>query len=657
MYHSMSQTKPEAQISKTEHPKAMLERLMQLKEMYNSQKQVAEVVETPSVQGDSSKMGRRKKRRGPDTNKLLTVVKIVLEKYGGSCHFETLAASVNQTWPSKYPHDNFGVSELKRSLKNYLFNQAKGHGCAFVRDPKNDGHWKISDTLQNSHHHTQMNTRLPSSYRDNSSAHMSVTHKKPNSSITATMTSPMSGTLGFPQHESRVHSTNLQPIKTVHVTTSSTLMPMQMLSQEASYESLTSCIERAFSVKPQASLDFLHRFVLDKWRRRPLSNGNTITDMDIKNQIRTTLDTNPKFSMAPTESRYPEYVINQKRKRKPRRRNSLDPTSLKKRRLQDNASSRPRRSASIKSTAQFEPLKPPIPPPGTECADCGKLFTNHETWYHGPESDHWACTACGRKWCQQNACPISGYVYNAKDRDQPRDQSRDSESDHEPPSWIGCDSCGAWVVAECDGITIDELSLYDDDSPNPLTYNCPQCRGEIESRPLVFYTSWKQYFKLKESLMGVTVKKRRHAVLIPDTPLAQDDDDLESYSRFSPTEVVTCEITKAERELFRRFPLDVVDLSSAKESNKSELAKLDKEFAEDIRKLRNRMQDLRKKLQDRNSRELKAEIEQLKKEKETMDALVEENLVKQFTSYFKSSREIFIQQKAEIVKSPKEPTL
>ena len=102
--------------------------------------------------------------------------------------------------------------------------------------------------------------------------------------------------------------------------------------------------------------------------------------------------------------------------------------------------------------------------------------------------------------------------------------------------------------------------------------------------------------------------------------------------------------------MHKRFPIRTSAESngSLNSIEKEKLAKLDKEFEEDIRKLRNRLQDLRKKLWEKNQLDLKLQIEQLKKEKAKMDAMVEENLVTQFTSYFKASHKNFIQQKSEI---------
>ena len=93
----------------------------------------------------------------------------------------------------------------------------------------------------------------------------------------------------------------------------------------------------------------------------------------------------------------------------------------------------------------------------------GQGFNEFELCYHGPGPARWLCSSygdsdtyaltifvrCGRDWCQKNACPISGYVYSTK-----------GEEEDEPPSWINCDSCGAWVVAECDGIGALDARSY-----------------------------------------------------------------------------------------------------------------------------------------------------------------------------------------------------
>lgn len=145
-----------------------------------------------------------------------------------------------------------------------------------------------------------------------------------------------------------------------------------------------------------------------------------------------------------------------------------------------------------------------FPDTDTECCQCGATST--ETWYLGPEIDKWRCKSCGEDWSRSNACPICGLVYE-EDNANHHDNDNDEESEDETDSWIECDKCGRWVMTKCGGIK--DLSLYDDNNPDHLPYECPFCVGKMESLPRIFYR--KNNASVFEKFVNAKLKERENS--------------------------------------------------------------------------------------------------------------------------------------------------
>eukprot|EP01133_Synstelium_polycarpum_P013618 gene13618-16025_t len=88
-------------------------------------------------------------------------------------------------------------------------------------------------------------------------------------------------------------------------------------------------------------------------------------------------------------------------------------------------------------------------------------------WRKGPNGET-LCNSCGLQNMKKPKCPVCFKVYNKK------------EASLENVSWIRCDDCKQWVMAQCDGI--QDITLYDDSNPTHLHYSCPKCRHSKSSK-------------------------------------------------------------------------------------------------------------------------------------------------------------------------------
>jgi hypothetical protein len=281
-----------------------------------------------------------------------------------------------------------------------------------------------------------------------------------------------------------------------------------------------------------AHIDVINDYVFKNWDHK-LSNGKLMTDEQLKERIRTTLDTHPKFMRDPISDN--KYILTNRKKRRVSRAGSVDdhvltvyqgsyntngnngnnnsngnrrgaPGRKKKYDSDGEDSVRSKRTStnSLSSLSNYNPhikKDPPAPSEGYQCS-CGRAYSSQEVlktgaiWYYGPHPGTWMCAPCGSRWSKEHACPVCGRVYDShhldldKDEDDEDEEDEDDEDEDEDEDeegeWIQCDQCSRWVMCKCDGI--NDLSIYDDSNPNHLPYLCPMCRNEQAEKPLVFHT-------------------------------------------------------------------------------------------------------------------------------------------------------------------------
>ena len=47
--------------------------------------------------------------------------------------------------------------------------------------------------------------------------------------------------------------------------------------------------------------------------------------------------------------------------------------------------------------------------------------------------------------------------------------------DNTSDNFVGCDECGRWIHASCDGISAEQLERFEQ---NDIKYSCPICRSK-----------------------------------------------------------------------------------------------------------------------------------------------------------------------------------
>lgn len=231
----------------------------------------------------------------------------------------------------------------------------------------------------------------------------------------------------------------------------------------------------------------------------------------------------------------------------------------------------------------------------TECCQCGATST--ETWYLGPEIDKWRCKSCGEDWSRCNACPICGLVYE-EDNANHFDNDYDEESvEDETDSWIECDKCGRWVMTKCGGIK--DLSLYDDNNPDHLPYECPFCVGKMENLPRVFYR--KNNAKVFEKFVNEKLREKE-----------------KSEVEEEKGDVATRKLLSKEKEIFEDEMIETEDVSKECESFRDYLSETWKSILTNYHK------------------QYESQLELLRKEKNDFELRIEREVMSDYEKYVKT---------------------
>jgi len=205
-----------------------------------------------------------------------------------------------------------------------------------------------------------------------------------------------------------------------------------------------------------ATYEELSQYVVERFARKSGSLPNEdLTDEEIKEAVKITLNTNPRFkfkkekknvySLAPVKKRKDRVGDDTTVKR--RKRSELDLVDMEVE-ISDEESKtgRSRRSSARNKRASS-------PPPGFVCK-CGATTPGKGPtckWRKGSSPGEWLCNSCG--------------LQTAKKKEQVKEDAN---------PWIRCDDCHRWLRAKDDNI--EDISIYDDANPDHLDYYCPRCR-------------------------------------------------------------------------------------------------------------------------------------------------------------------------------------
>jgi hypothetical protein len=426
---------------------------------------------------DAFDQRRRKKRKVVESERVQELLKQIIEEHGGSCHLETIVeyvrrqAQVTDLFP---PEERADVKEIKKQVKYLLQNlQDSMNTLIFTQDSYKDGCWLINPDVKK--------------FSESDSSNPLMT--------TETLTGPLSdGDYSVRKY--------IAPAYQGHSPRAGSIDDV-----------LTNALEKNDGT---AHIDVINDYVFKNWDHK-LSNGKLMTDEQLKERIRTTLDTHPKFMRDPISDN--KYILTNRKKRRgsyntngnngnnnsngnrrgaPGRKKKYDSDG------EDSVRSKRTSTNSLSSLSNYNPhikKDPPAPSEGYQCS-CGRAYSSQEVlktgaiWYYGPHPGTWMCAPCGSRWSKEHACPVCGRVYDShhldldKDEDDEDEEDEDDEDEDEDEDeegeWIQCDQCSRWVMCKCDGI--NDLSIYDDSNPNHLPYLCPMCRNEQAEKPLVFHT-------------------------------------------------------------------------------------------------------------------------------------------------------------------------
>jgi len=163
-----------------------------------------------------------------------------------------------------------------------------------------------------------------------------------------------------------------------------------------------------------SSVEEIFKYIMEKY--------NIELDEGVKDSIRITLNTNPRFKKEKKEGIFSLVKL---RKRKP---NGND-KEIKRRKKEENSIETVENSDDENKRSRRARNRNPVSPPQKE-------------------------------------------IENEKNKKK-RNKEEEVEDDDNNP-WICCDECHRWLHAKDDNI--DDISIYDDANPDHLDYYCPKCR-------------------------------------------------------------------------------------------------------------------------------------------------------------------------------------
>eukprot|EP01130_Rhizamoeba_saxonica_P016956 TRINITY_DN7971_c0_g1_i1.p1 TRINITY_DN7971_c0_g1~~TRINITY_DN7971_c0_g1_i1.p1 ORF type:complete len:341 (-),score=78.72 TRINITY_DN7971_c0_g1_i1:14-1036(-) len=320
--------------------------------------------------------------------------------------------------------------------------------------------------------------------------------------------------------------------------------------------------------------------------------------------------------------------------------------SVKNKRRRSAGPSRKKRKTEVKEELSLsDELKqrksktkePPLPPKkGFKCSSCKKITwsgKSKDIWYHIFGTGEWMCLSCGEEYAISNACCVCGKCF-----------SDDSEVD---ASWIACDLCPRWVMTKCDGIT--DLSLYDDDNPDHLTYHCPICTNRLPQEPMVFYSN------LSESSSSASPYSSPER---NETSLEEYEETLPEYKdkkRDEPKNSSQLDdiFVRLEKELIDEYNEQklLVDYgnSSISSDQLEKIEFLENRFVKDIGNLRESLVRTRNKLREQNEAVYERLVAYHKKNREHLDKKAEDDLVNHFKLYYQTKESLLIERSKAIL--------
>jgi len=402
-----------------------MKRLMELKELYKLQKeQLGDYTipkrqhtftdSVPSSRNGSSeeesqsddedkKRGNLRNNKEPvyndtlDTEQLIAVIKQVIIDHGGSCHLHTMSEYVRLRWPNQRKRD--GSLYNVSDCRRATQNCLKTHNnSVFMKDSDNENCWTIFKC----------------------------------------------------EIDSKSEKETMKLEKPID-------------SKERVYDSQSNLAAQFLEEKGgTAACDEISQYIVERFARRSgsLPNAEDLTDEEIKEGVKITLNTNPRFkkekknvySLAPIKKRK-DRPVGDDTTVKRRKRSELDLVDMDVELSDEESKGRSSRRSSARNKRATSP------PPGFVCR-CGATTPGKGPtckWRKGINQGEWLCNSCG--------------LQSAKKREQVKEDAN---------PWIRCDECHRWLRARDDNI--EDISIYDDANPDHLDYYCPRCRKKKEDK-------------------------------------------------------------------------------------------------------------------------------------------------------------------------------